>query len=152
MGMREQISADLKDAMRARDKTRLAAVRAVRGEVLKLEKSGGDAEATDEAVLQAVKSLIKQRKDAIEQFAKGGRDDLVAQEEAELNVLQAYLPAQLDEAQAQALIEQAVAQVGAETLKDMGKTMGALQKLVRKTGRDADNRMLADRIKQRLGG
>jgi len=152
MELKERINVDLKDAMRARDKTRLTAIRALRGEVLKIEKSGADKEATDDAVVKAAKSLIKQRRDAIDQFTKGGRDELAAQEKAEMAVLEGYLPAQLSDSEAQELVEQAIAQVGAESLKDMGKTMGTVQKLLRDTGKDADNRMLADLIKQRLSG
>jgi len=150
MGLKERVNQDIKQAMRDKDKVRLTAVRALRGEILKLEKSGPGGEATDEAVLKMVKSLVKRHQDAIAQFAKGGREDLVDKEKAELAVLQGYLPEQMTEDILRELVEQAVAEVGAETMKDMGKVMGALQGKIKAAGKDADNRVLAQLVKAKL--
>ncbi len=150
MSVKDQVHSDLKEAMRAKDKVRLNAVRALRGEILKFEKSGSGRELTDEDALKMVKSLIKQRRDAIDQFTKGGREDLADTERAELEVLRRYLPEALGQAELAALVRETIAELGARTMKDMGKVMGALQGKVRATGKDADNRELAGMVKDAL--
>jgi len=150
MDLKTRVNADLKDAMRARDKVRLNTIRALRGEILKFEKSGQAQDIADDDILKMVKSLSKRRKDAIEQFTKGDRKDLADKERAELEILREYLPAQLSEAEMAELVKAAIQTVGAETMKDMGKVMGLLQGKVKATGKDADNSILAGLVKAAL--
>lgn len=149
MSLKDKITSDLKDAMRSRDEVKLDAVRAVRAEILKYEKSGkGDI--SDEEILKSVKTLIKERNELVESAEKAGRDDIIADETARIEVLKSYLPPALSSAELKELVEKAVAAAGAESIKDMGKTMGAARKLVAESGKDADNKELSELIKERL--
>src|ERR1700726_5032191 len=126
MVLRERITEDMKSAMRAGDKERLAAIRLVLAAIKQREV---DERITldDGQVLAVLEKMIKQRKESITQFESGGRADLVAKEQAELAVLQVYLPAQMSEAEIDALIAEAVAATGASSIKDMGKVMGIVK-------------------------
>ena len=152
MSMIEQINTDLKDAMRSKDKVRLSAVRALRGKVIEAAKSGGDDETSDDDVVAMAKSLIKQRRQSIEEFKKGNRDDLIVNEEAEIAVLEAYLPPQLTEAEIDAIVADTIAATGAASIKEMGKVMGAIKGKIAATNKDADNAIVAAKIKAALGG
>ncbi|HEX9020603.1 MAG TPA: GatB/YqeY domain-containing protein, partial [Nitrospirota bacterium] len=103
---------------------------------------------TEEEVVETVRSLIKQRKDSIEQFAKGGRQDLVDKETAEITVLEVYLPRQLSREELEAMVRDAVSQTGAQGAKDMGKVMKALIPMV---GGRADGKLVSELVKQALG-
>ncbi len=126
MTLKERITEDMKAAMRAGEKDRLATIRLVLAAVKQIEVD--ERIALDEARMLAVlEKMVKQRKESIAQFESGGRADLVAKEAAELTVIQAYLPAQLSEAELDALIAEAIASTGAATIKDMGKVMGVVK-------------------------
>ncbi len=103
---------------------------------------------TTEEVIETVRSLIKQRKDSIEQFTKGGRQDLVDKETAEIAVLEAYLPKQLAREELEAMIRDAIAQTGAQGARDMGKVMKAIIPMV---GGRADGKLLSELVKNALG-
>ena len=103
--------------------------------------------ATDEEFLQILSSMVKQRRESIEQFAKGGRTDLVEKEEAELKIVQSFMPAQLTEEEISALILSAIAEAGAVSIKDMGKVMKILMPKI--TGR-ADGKAVGERVKASL--
>jgi uncharacterized protein YqeY len=152
MSLIETINNDLKDAMRSKDKVRLNAVRALRGKVIEAAKSGSGGEATDDDVVTMTKSLIKQRRQSIEEFRKGNREDLIENEVAEIAVLEAYLPPQLSEAEIAAIVAEAVDATGAATIKDMGKVMGAVKGKIAATGKDADNAIIATQVNSALGG
>ncbi len=147
MALRDRITEDMKTAMRAGAKERLATIRLVLAAIKQREV---DERITldDTQVLAVLEKMIKQRREAIPQFESGGRADLVAKETAEIAVLQTYLPAQMSEAEVEALIAEAIAATGATTIKDMGKVMAAVKPKAQ--GR-ADMGALSARIKQKLG-
>ena len=147
MALKERITEDMKTAMRAGDKERLATVRLLLAAIKQREV---DERITldDGQVLAVIDKMIKQRREAISQFEAGGRADLVAKETAVTTVLQAYLPAQLTAAECDALITEAIAATGAASIKDMGKVMGFVKGKAQ--GR-ADMGALSARIKQKLG-
>lgn len=151
MSLSDQINEDIKEAMRARDEQALNSLRAVRGEIIKFEKSGGNKSVSDDDVIAMVKRLVKQRQDSIEMFRKGEREDLVGAEEAQIKILRVLLPESLTADELSALVAQAVESTGAESMKEMGQVMKAVRDLVAATGKDADNRALADLVKQSLG-
>jgi len=126
MSLKEQITEDMKNAMRAKDTGRLGTIRLLLA-AMKQKEVDERVELDDAAVIAIVEKLIKQRKDSISQFQAAGRDDLVAIENAELVVLQAYMPAQMSEAEVAAVVAEAVAQVGATGPQDMGKVMGIVK-------------------------
>jgi len=126
MSLKEQITEDMKNAMRAKETGRLGTIRLLLA-AMKQKEVDERVELDDAAVIAIVEKLIKQRKDSISQFQAAGRDDLVAIENAELVVLQAYMPAQMSEAEVAAVVAEAVAQVGASGPQDMGKVMGIVK-------------------------
>ncbi len=149
MTLRERLDADLKEAMKARDQVRLDTIRNVKSDI-KYKEVEGEAKTLDDAgILKVVQSLIKKRQDADEQFRAGNRPELAAKEEREASILQAYLPAQLGEAELEALVAQAIAEAGATTPKDMGKVMKLVQPKV--AGR-ADGKTISELVKKKLGG
>ena len=126
MSLKEQISEDMKAAMRAKDSGRLATIRLLTA-AIKQKEVDERIELNDDQVLSTIEKMIKQRKDSITQFEAGGRQDLADIEKAELAVLAAYMPAQLSDAEVQAEVAAAVAAVGAAGPQDMGKVMGVLK-------------------------
>ena len=126
MSLKEQISEDMKTAMRAKDSGRLATIRPINA-AIKQKEVDERIELNDDQVLSVIEKMIKQRKDSISQFEAGGRQDLADIEKAELVVLNAYMPAQMSEAEVQAEVTAAVAAVGAAGPQDMGKVMGVLK-------------------------
>ena len=146
--LKERITDDMKSAMRAGEKDRLATIRLVLAAVKQIEVD--ERITLDEArMLSVLEKMVKQRKESIAQFQSGGRADLVAKETAELAVIQAYLPAQLSDAELDAVIAEAIASTGATTIKDMGKVMGVVKS---KAAGRADMGAVGARIKQKLGG
>ena len=146
MTLKERITEDMKNAMRAGEKERLGTIRLVLAAIKQREV---DERITldDTQVLAALEKMIKQRKESITQFESGGRADLVAKEKAELAVLQAYLPEQMSDAEIDAVIAEAVAASGATSIKDMGKVMGLVKA---KAQGKADMGAVSARIKQKL--
>ena len=146
--LKDRITEDMKTAMRAGEKERLATIRLILSAIKQREV---DERITldDSQVLAAVEKMIKQRKEAITQFDAGGRADLVAKETAEIAILQTYLPAQMSDADIDGLIAEAIASTGAASIKDMGKVMAAVK--AKAQGR-ADMGAVSARIKQKLSG
>ena len=126
MSLKEKISEDMKAAMRAKESEKLATIRLINA-AIKQREVDERIELSDEQVLAVIEKMIKQRKDSITQFEAGGRQDLADIEKAEMVVLSAYMPAQMSEAEVQAEVAAAVAQVGAAGPQDMGKVMGVLK-------------------------
>lgn len=126
MSLKDQITEDMKNAMRAKDTARLGTIRLLLA-AMKQKEVDERIELDDGAVVAIIEKLIKQRKDSISQFQAAKRDDLVAIENSELIVLQAYMPEQMSEAEVAAVVAKAVAEVGATGLQDMGKVMGLVK-------------------------
>jgi len=144
--LKAQITADMKDAMRAKDKDRLGTIRLIQA-AIKQREVDERIELDDTQVLAVLDKMVKQRRDSISQYRDAGREELAAKEEAELSVIQQYLPAALSEAEVDALIDEAIGASGAASIKDMGKVMGMLKPKVQ--GR-ADMGEVSARIKARL--
>lgn len=148
MSLKARITDDMKAAMRAKETARLGTIRLLLA-AIKQKEVDERVELDDAAVSGIVEKLIKQRKDSISQFQAAGRDDLVAAEQAELVVLQDYLPEQLSVAEVEAEVAAAIAESGAASARDMGKVMGLLKP--RLAGR-ADMGQVSALIKARLAG
>ena len=148
MTLKERITEDMKTAMRSGEKDRLAVIRLLQAAIKQREV---DERITldDVQVTSVLEKMIKQRKESIVAFEKGARADLVAKETAEIVILQPYLPAQLGEAELDALIAEAIAATGAASIKDMGKVMGVLKPKLQ--GR-ADVGQVSASVRTRLGG
>ena len=146
MTLKARIQEDMKSAMRALEKEKLANIRMVMA-AIKQREVDERIELDDAQVLAVIDKMVKQRRESIVQFQAGGRADLVAKEEAELALLNAYLPAQLGDAELDALISETIAATGAASIKDMGKVMAAIK--ARAAGR-ADMGAVGARIKARL--
>jgi len=127
MSLVEQVSADLKQAMLARDSARVSALRMIRAAFIELEKEGKGA-VTDERCMEALRRLKKQREDSVQAYTAAGREDLAAPERAEMALIEGYLPRLADEATTLAWVREAIAGSGASGGKDLGKAMGALMK------------------------
>jgi uncharacterized protein len=147
MGLREQIDSDIKDAMKSGAKDKVSALRMLSA-ALKNKQIEKRAPLTDGEVADTVRSLIKQRKDSIEQFGKGGRQDLVDKETAEVSVLEVYLPQQMAREEIEKIVREVIGQTGAQGAKDMGKVMKALVPVL--AGR-ADNKLVSELVKNSLG-
>lgn len=148
MSLKEQLTEDMKTAMKAKaeGKQRLAVIRMVRSAIRQAEIDG-KTELDDVGVVSIISKEVKSRRDSIEEFRKGGREDLVEQNEAEIAVLMPYLPKQLSEDEIRELVKAAVAQTGASSPKDMGKVMGALMPKVK--GR-ADGKLVNTIVREAL--
>jgi uncharacterized protein YqeY len=148
MSLLNDVTAAIADAMRKQDAARLAPLRMLKAAFMnKSVEKGRDLDDAEER--QVVSSLVKQRRDSIEQFAKGGRQDLVDKETAEITVLQAYLPPALDPAVLDKTVTDAIAETGATSQKDMGRVMKAtMSKLV---GQTVDGKALNELVRRKLG-
>jgi uncharacterized protein YqeY len=148
MTLKERITEDMKNAMRSGEKDRLAVIRLVQAAIKQREVD--ERITLDDVQITAVlEKMIKQRKESVAAFEKGNRADLVAKENAEIAILQPYLPAQLSDAELDSLIAEAIASTGAASIKDMGKVMGVVKG---KAAGKADMGAVGARIKARLGG
>lgn len=146
MSLKESINADMKQAMRDKDSARLEPIRMLRATIQRTEVDSRT-ELDDDGVLAIVQKLVKQSKDAISQFSDGGRDDLIAKEQSDIDVWQTYLPAQLGEAEIDAAVTKAIADSGAQGIRDMGKVMGQLKSQLQGS---ADMGVVSARVKALL--
>lgn len=148
MALEQQIQEDIKAAMKAHDAVATAATRAIKGEILLFKTSeGGSKEVTDGDILKMIQKLIKQRKEAAEQFVAAGRQELADNELAETAVMEKYLPKQLSEAEVEEKVKAIIAEVGATSIKDMGKVMGAANKAL---AGQSDGRTISTIVKKLL--
>lgn len=148
MTLRERLDTEMKAAMRAKDDLRLQVIRGVKSAVKYREVEGDKAVVLDEpGILQVIGSEIKKRRDSVEQYRAGGREELARKEEAEIAILQEFLPAQLSAEELAARVEAAIARTGAKGPKDMGAVMKALLPEVQ--GR-ADGKAVSELVKQKL--
>ncbi|MDQ3070279.1 MAG: GatB/YqeY domain-containing protein [Acidobacteriota bacterium] len=147
MSLLNQINADIVTAMRARETARLGTLRLLKTALVnRAIERGHDLESGEE--LQVVQQAVKQRRDAIEQFRAGGREDLAVKDEAEILLLNAYLPPAADDAAIEAAVEAAMVETGATGVKDMGRVMKAT--LARLAGVTADGRAVSESVKKKL--
>ena len=129
MTLEQQVQEDIKQAMKAKDTVAMNATRAIKGQILLFKTSeGGSKEVNDGDILNMIRKLVKQRKEAAEQYTAAGRQELADNELAEASVLEKYLPKQLSAEEVKAKVQEIIAQVGATSIKDMGKVMGAANK------------------------
>ena len=147
MSLKDRILQEVKDAMRAKDKPRLATLRLITA-AIKQQEVDERIELNDTQVLALLDKMCKQRRESISQFEKAGRDDLIAQEVSELDIIQTYLPEQLSDNEITVLIDAAMTATGAASIKDMGKVMGKLKPELQ--GR-ADMSAVSAMIKAKLG-
>jgi uncharacterized protein YqeY len=147
MNLNERIITDLTDAMKSKDADRLSTLRMVKANLMnrKIEKGG---ELTDEEVQKALQSLVKQRRDSIEQYEKAGRSELAAKEASEIAVIDVYLPQGASDEEIAAAVDAAVAETGASTMKEMGVVMKAA--MAHLAGKTADGRAVSDAVKAKL--
>ena len=147
MTLNEKIIADITDAMKAKDAERLSTLRMVKANLMnrKIEKGG---ELTDDEVQKALQSLVKQRRDSIEQYEKGGRAELAAKEALEISHIEAYLPQAATPEEIEQAVAEAVAETGATSMKEMGSVMKAAQ--AKLAGKSADGRMVSEAVKVKL--
>lgn len=148
MSLKQRLTDDMKTAMKAGEKDRLAAIRLINA-AIKQKEVDERVEMDDARVIAVLEKMVKQRKDSIEQYDKAGRDDLAAIERAELAIIGQYLPEKMGEAEIRAAIEAAIAETGASAPADMGKLMGVLKP---RLAGQADMGEVSKLIKQRLAG
>ena len=149
MALIDDITASIADAMRQHDPVRLSALRMLKAALMNREVERGRALDSPES-LQVVTALVKQRKDSIDQFTKGGRQDLVDKEAAELRVLETYLPAAADPAVVERAVAEAIQETGAASPKDMGRVMKAA--MAKLAGQSVDGKAVNDLVRARLAG
>ena len=147
MSLKNQITEDMKSAMKAGDKDRLKTVRLIMAAIKQVEVDKR-VELDDAGVLAVLDKMVKQRRDSVTQFEKGGREDLAAIERAEIEVLADYLPEQLSAEELAALVDEVIVATGAEGMRDMGKVMGQIK--AKAAGR-ADMGAVSAAVKERLG-
>jgi uncharacterized protein YqeY len=149
MSLKERIVNDLTAALKAQAAARLSTLRMVKAALMNREIEKG-APLTDEELTKLLQSLVKQRRDSVEQYEKGKREDLAAKERAEIAVIEEYLPQAATRAEIEAAVAAAITETGATSMKEMGAVMKATQ--ARLAGRAADGRTVSEIVKARLGG
>lgn len=152
MSLKDRIAEDIKAAMKARDKVRLETVRSIKKVLIEKEvslRAEGQATLTESQEIDLLAQQAKQRRESIEQYRKGGRDDLAEQEAQELTIIESYLPQQLSDEEIGAAVDEIMTQVGATSVKDLGKVMGPLMQQLK--GR-ADGQKVQAIAKAKLSG
>src|ERR671929_393338 len=147
MSLKERITGDMTAAMKSKEAGRLSTLRMVKAAVQnrEIEKGG---ELSDEELTKVLQSLVKQRRDSVEQYEKAGREELAEKERAEISVIEEYLPRAATREEIERAVEEAVAETGASSMKEMGAVMKAA--LSRLAGRNADGRTVSEIVKARL--
>lgn len=150
MNLREKIQEDIKSAMISKDQDKLSTIRMLKSAIqyFEIQKGGAGYEATDEDVIDVVSKEIKKRKESIELYEKGGRQELADKEKFEITILQGYMPQQLSDEEINSFINDAIIQTGASTIQDMGKVMGVLSPKIK--GK-ADGGTVSSIVRERLG-
>ncbi len=147
MPIRDQIMNDMKAAMREKDQVKLDTIRFMQAAIKNREIELRPEAIGDEDVMSVIRKLVKQRKESIEQFTTANRQDLADKEQAELKVIEAYLPAQMNKEQVEKIVAQVIAEMKASSIKDMGPVM---KSVMAKTGGTADNKLVSELIKAKL--
>ncbi len=152
MSTKELIESDIKKAMKSKDQDRLKVLRSLKSKLMEKEiseRKGGEAELSEEHAIEVLMKAAKQRKESIEQFEEGGRDDLADVEKAELEIIEQYLPTMMEEDEVRKIVKEKIDQLGASGMQDMGKVMGPLMGQLK--GK-AEGSMVSRVVKEELGG
>ena len=149
MSLKDQIIKDMTASMKAKDAARTSTLRMVKAALQnrEIEKRGP---LDDDELMKLLRSLVKQRRDSVEQYQKGSRQDLVDKEQAEIAVIGSYLPQGTSQAEIEQAVSEAISETGATSMKDMGAVMKAV--MTRLAGKNADGRMVSETVKSKLGG
>lgn len=148
MGLQAEVMAKLKDAMKAKDTVALESLRAIKSAILlEQTQAGGQSELTSEAEIKLLQKLVKQRRDSAAIFKEQGRDDLAGPEEAQIEVISQFLPQQLSQEEVAAVIDHVIQDIGASSMKDMGRVMGMVTKQL---AGQADGKTISTLVKQKL--
>ncbi len=147
MSLKQQIVSDLTTSMKAQDAARTSTLRMVKAGIMnrEIEKGG---ELNDDELAKLLRSMVKQRRDSIEQYEKGARQELADKEKAEIEIIEAYLPQSASQEEIEQAVSAALAETGATSIKDMGKVMKAAQAQL--AGKNADGRALSELVKSKL--
>ena len=149
MSLKQQIISDMTAAMKAQDAARTSTLRMLKAAITNREKEGGD-ELSDEDVLKLLRSQVKQRRDSVEQYQKGNRQDLADKEQAEISIIEGYLPQAASQEEIDQAVGAAIAETGASSMKDMGTVMKAT--MAKLAGKNADGKTVSERVKSKLSG
>ena len=149
MSLKEQITAHLTEAMKAKDALRTSTLRMVKAAVKNREIEKGE-DLSDEEMMKVLRSLVKQRRDSVEQYEKANRRELAAKETSEIEIIEAYLPQAAASGEIEQAVMLAIQETGATSMREMGAVMKAAQ--ARLAGRNADGRTLSEMVKTKLGG
>lgn len=147
MSLKDKIVTDLTDAMRAKDANRLSTLRMVKANLMNRQIEKGS-DLTDEEITKALQSLVKQRRDSIEQYEKAGRSELAEKEQAEISFIECYLPQSASQAEIERAVTDAVQETGASSIKEMGAVMKAT--LAKLAGKTADGKIVSETVKAKL--
>ena len=149
MSLKQRLLTDLTASMKAQDALRTSTLRMAKAALQnrEIEKGG---ELDEEEMAKLLRSLVKQRRDSVEQYEKGGRQDLADKEKAEIKIIENYLPQAATQAEIEAAVSAAITETGASSIKDMGKVMKAVQAAL--AGKNADGRTVSEIVKAKLGG
>jgi uncharacterized protein YqeY len=147
MALKDQITADMTAAMKAKDAARTSTLRMLKAAIMNREKEGGDA-LTDEDVTKLLRSQMKQRRDSVEQYQKADRQDLVDKEQAELAIIETYLPQAASQEDIDRAVGSAIEETGASSMKDMGAVMKAA--MAKLAGKNADGKAVSESVKSKL--
>ena len=151
MGISDQVQKDMVEAMRNREELRLSCLRMVKA-ALKNKEIEKRAPLEEQEAQQVLSTLIKQRRDSVEQFQKGGRQELADKEAAEIKVIEAYLPQAMGAEEIASVVKATIAEMGAPTLKDMGSVMKAAMTRLQATGARVEGKSVSEIVKKQLGG
>lgn len=147
MNLKEQIISDMTAAMKAQDAARTSTLRMVKAAIMNREKDGGG-ELTDEDIQKLLRSQVKQRRDSVEQYQKANRQDLADKEQAEIAIIEAYMPQSASQEEIDQAVLAAIAETGASSMKDMGGVMKAA--MAKLTGKNAEGKMVSETVKAKL--
>ena len=147
MSLKEQIISDMTAAMKAQDAARTSTLRMVKAAIMNREKDGGG-ELTDEDIQKLLRTQVKQRRDSVEQYEKANRPDLADKEQAEIAIIEAYLPQSASQEEIDQAVVAAIAETGASSMKDMGGVMKAA--MAKLAGKSADGKMVSETVKAKL--
>ncbi|MDN6543507.1 MAG: GatB/YqeY domain-containing protein, partial [Lentilactobacillus parabuchneri] len=139
--------ADMKDAMKARDKVRLGVIRGIKSQIMNAKVADSNHDLTEEQITDIIMKEIKQQKESLEEFKKADRQDLVADQEAKLKIAEEYAPKQMSNEEVQKIVDETISQVGAESMADFGKVMGAIMPKVKG---QADGSVINQMVKKQL--
>ena len=152
MSIQDKIISDIKEAMKAKEQDKLRVLRSLKAKLMEKEiseRKGGEAKLSDDQAVEVLMKAAKQRKESIEQFEDGGRDDLAENEKKELKIIEAYLPEMMSEEEVREVVKEKIEQLGASGMQDMGKVMGPLMGQLK--GK-ADGSVVSKLVKEELGG